>query len=288
MPTLTTNYNLNKPNVNSADDEDLWGDQLNDNMDTIDTQLKANADLAAAGIVSKSATYTQIAADKNKIILFDATSGDLEYDLLAAATAGNGFEVTVKKIDSSTNTITVDPNGSETIDGAATFVLSGQWSSVVLRSNGTAWFIKAINGILATETTAGIVEKAAVAEVKAETAEKYPDSALLKQHPGIAKSYGNFQGVGSATKNGDGYNFDTVVRNSTGNYTVTFDNAMADANYTVQVSSERGSSGSVTGHVKCSSRSSGSFVIETYQNGAGSNTPQDHERIDFVVFGELA
>lgn len=44
MPTYTTNYNLSKPNVNSADDEDLWGSQLNDNFDTIDQQIKANAD----------------------------------------------------------------------------------------------------------------------------------------------------------------------------------------------------------------------------------------------------
>ena len=44
MPTFTTNYNLPKPNVNSPDDEDLWGDQLNDGMDIIDEQLKQNAD----------------------------------------------------------------------------------------------------------------------------------------------------------------------------------------------------------------------------------------------------
>lgn len=48
MPTYTTNYNLPKPNVNSPDDEDLWGDQLNDGMDLIDTQMKANADAVAA------------------------------------------------------------------------------------------------------------------------------------------------------------------------------------------------------------------------------------------------
>lgn len=48
MPTYTTNYNLPKPNVNSPDDEDLWGDQLNDGMDLIDTQMKTNADAIAA------------------------------------------------------------------------------------------------------------------------------------------------------------------------------------------------------------------------------------------------
>lgn len=44
MPTYTTNYNFAKPNVNSADDEDLWGDQTNDNWDLLDTTLKTIAD----------------------------------------------------------------------------------------------------------------------------------------------------------------------------------------------------------------------------------------------------
>jgi len=39
MPTLTTNYSFNKPLVNNAVDEDLWGGQLNDNWDSVDTIL---------------------------------------------------------------------------------------------------------------------------------------------------------------------------------------------------------------------------------------------------------
>jgi len=50
MPTFTTNYSLPKPNVNSADDEDLWGAQLNDGIDLIDTQMKTNADDAATAL----------------------------------------------------------------------------------------------------------------------------------------------------------------------------------------------------------------------------------------------
>jgi len=48
MPTLTTNYSLKKPNVNSADDEDQWGTQLNESLDGIDTQMKVNADAITA------------------------------------------------------------------------------------------------------------------------------------------------------------------------------------------------------------------------------------------------
>lgn len=48
MPEYTANYSLPKPNVNSADDEDLWGDQLNTGMDLIDAQMKATEDAVAA------------------------------------------------------------------------------------------------------------------------------------------------------------------------------------------------------------------------------------------------
>ena len=39
MPTQTTNFSLNKPLVNDPVDEDLWGGQLNTNMDNIDNRL---------------------------------------------------------------------------------------------------------------------------------------------------------------------------------------------------------------------------------------------------------
>ena len=42
----TTNYALEKPTVGG--DTDTWGGKLNDNMDAIDTQMKANADAVAA------------------------------------------------------------------------------------------------------------------------------------------------------------------------------------------------------------------------------------------------
>lgn len=38
MATSTTNLSLTKPAVNDPTDEDLWGGQLNDNMDTLDSE----------------------------------------------------------------------------------------------------------------------------------------------------------------------------------------------------------------------------------------------------------
>ena len=44
MPNLTTNFSFNKPLVNNAVDEDLWGGQLNDNWDSIDGILPTDRD----------------------------------------------------------------------------------------------------------------------------------------------------------------------------------------------------------------------------------------------------
>lgn len=39
MPNLTSNFSFNKPLVNDATDEDLWGGYLNDNWDDVDNIL---------------------------------------------------------------------------------------------------------------------------------------------------------------------------------------------------------------------------------------------------------
>lgn len=47
MATTTPTYGLSKPAVNSPQDEDLWGTELNSNMDTLDTVLAAKLSSAA-------------------------------------------------------------------------------------------------------------------------------------------------------------------------------------------------------------------------------------------------
>jgi len=66
-------------------------------------------------------------------------SAAITVNLVAAATCGAGFKYHIK--NRSTNVITIDPNGSETIDGQATFDLTVQESSVSLICDGSNWFI---------------------------------------------------------------------------------------------------------------------------------------------------
>jgi len=115
---------------------------------------------------AKTTAYTVVMADRNSTILCDATSAAFSITLPAAATAGNGFIITVKKTDSSANAVTIDGNGSETIDGALTQVLSGQYDNITLISNGTAWFMLGKTYGVFTSSVDGLVPKPVTAANK--------------------------------------------------------------------------------------------------------------------------
>lgn len=91
--------------------------------------------------VSKSANYTVLEADRDKLIRVDATAGNVTISLLAAATAGDGFQIAVKKVDSSGNTVILDGNSSETVDGATTLTLSTQYDVAIITCDGSNWHI---------------------------------------------------------------------------------------------------------------------------------------------------
>lgn len=75
----------------------------------------------------------------------DATAGNITVKLpVVASTEGKTYLFT--KIDSSANTITLDVVGSDTIDGASNIVLSTQWTTVELYSNGVGtWIVRIFN-----------------------------------------------------------------------------------------------------------------------------------------------
>lgn len=76
--------------------------------------------------------------DDDRIYLCDATAGSFSINLPAAATA-DGVEYTFKKTTAA-NTVTLDANASELIDGATTLAMTTQWTSVTLHCDGSAWY----------------------------------------------------------------------------------------------------------------------------------------------------
>lgn len=91
--------------------------------------------------LSKISTYNVAAGDRGKVILMNTSGGNRTVNLLASATAGQGFVIGVKKATSDANTVTVDANSSELIDGAATHVLTAHNKVVWYMCDGTDWQI---------------------------------------------------------------------------------------------------------------------------------------------------
>ena len=70
----------------------------------------------------------------------DATSGDVTRTLPAASDS-SGRLITFKKEDSSGNSVTIAAASGETIDDEASQVISFQWNSMDVVSDGSEWFI---------------------------------------------------------------------------------------------------------------------------------------------------
>lgn len=86
-----------------------------------------------------TASYSEASITGEKVILCDCTATAITINLPTAASNVAHFHI--KKIDSSANTVTVDPAGAETVDGGATAVLQVQSESIDLVSDGTNWMI---------------------------------------------------------------------------------------------------------------------------------------------------
>lgn len=94
--------------------------------------------VASLSVSSKSADYTATTSDD--VLLVDA-SGAARTITLYASSGNSGKVLHVKKTDSSANSVTVDGNASETIDGATTKVLALQYESVTIVCDGSNWHV---------------------------------------------------------------------------------------------------------------------------------------------------
>lgn len=110
----------------------------------------SNATPTAAGIITSyvpviqsaintvtNADYTILTTDGYHTILMSTGNTDRTVTL-PAASANNGREITVKKIDSGTGFVTVTRAGSDTIDANTTRVLVNQYDSIQLGCDGTS------------------------------------------------------------------------------------------------------------------------------------------------------
>jgi len=103
-------------------------------------KITNNAGFLANVVTNTSTTY----APTNLVdaILCDATTGAQTINLpTAVGLSGKIYDI--KKKDSSVNSVTIDANGTETIDGSLTQSLILQYDAMRIISDGANWFILA-------------------------------------------------------------------------------------------------------------------------------------------------
>lgn len=92
-------------------------------------------------ILTKTANYTVLAGDGDDVLVrVDASSGPVTITLYSAAIAGK--RVVIKKVDNSSNAVTISASASQTVDGAASRTIGSQYHALALVSGGgTNWEI---------------------------------------------------------------------------------------------------------------------------------------------------
>jgi hypothetical protein len=119
----------------------LSGSTLNVNSGATIANNGTATGFGGSATSAKTAAYTVIAADDGKTILCSAASADYAVALTAAGTLGDGFSVTIKKSDATKFMITINPDGTETIDDLLDLKLRNEHSEATLICDGSNWHL---------------------------------------------------------------------------------------------------------------------------------------------------
>lgn len=236
-------------------------------------------------VQAKTGTYTVLPADFGTLI--DCTSGTFDLDLTAAATLGDGFYFFVR--NSGSGTISIDPNSTENIDGSSTSLSLSSGESCAVWCNGTAF--KTIGRSVAAATQSEMETGTSVSV--------FVPPGRQKFHPMHPKAIGYFFGTttGTFTPAAHSSGVSSIVRGTTGDYTVNLTSAMNTTFYTAMaqaVGTGTGASvvvsavpfaGNSGGFIVRSAAGSSSFKIATLTTTGG--TFVDADVVMFQVYGDM-
>lgn len=134
----------------TALDTQIW--RSNTNTLTVDNNASGPANLKVTGdVVSQGAIYLKTAskvfadspysvATSDNVIFCNATGGNMTVTLPSAVTFASR-KITVKRTNTTVNTVTVG-SAAGTIDGAASYIIpGGTLNSITVVSDGTNWYI---------------------------------------------------------------------------------------------------------------------------------------------------
>lgn len=121
-------------------DSGTWGTILNN---FLQVSLNADGTMSPAAVASAFAKISiqtsgySPGASQGEIILVNATSGGITITMPSAVS--NDYLYSIKKTDSSSNSVTIATTSSQTIDGGTTAVILVQYAAVTLVSDGSNW-----------------------------------------------------------------------------------------------------------------------------------------------------
>lgn len=226
-------------------------------------------------VLTKTTTYSMVAGDHLKCIECDATTAAFTVPVYPSSSALEGFEVTVKKTDSGTNTVTVTT--TNTIDGSSQYILSNQYESVTIRSNGSNWDVMASNRGVATQAQQETGTN--ITAVVTPGRQHYHNSAGKSW---VRINVTSSAGTPSVTVS---YNVTSVTDNGVGDFSINFTNAFSTINY---AGAGIAGYGSGFGYIRLhssSSLSTNAYRVQTLTNGGSGVT--DVNVFDMCFFGDL-
>jgi hypothetical protein len=134
-------------------------------------QVRKSLDRLFGGGLASLSANTTLTVDDAGLVLVNASAAARTITLPAAnALGGRPIRFQIEKTDSTANTVTIQRAGTDTIEGGTSAVLSGQWASVTLVSDGVgSWLLLRPDLPAATSGVAGISRFATAAETDAGT-----------------------------------------------------------------------------------------------------------------------
>jgi hypothetical protein len=99
----------------------------------------ASAGAAANRLLAVTSVSTSVTLNNTDgVVLVDASGGVRTVTLPSAST---NYKYVIKKVDSSSNNVIINPAGGNTIEGASSKTLTTQYQFETLISNGTTWYL---------------------------------------------------------------------------------------------------------------------------------------------------
>lgn len=92
--------------------------------------------------LAKSGAYTIKIADESAFVPCDASGGAFALELPIGSTLNDGFKFTAIKADTGPNAVTINRASTDTINGAASYVLTDPYEGADFIWTGTEWLVR--------------------------------------------------------------------------------------------------------------------------------------------------